>query len=239
MNLPGPARYPGQGVEGVKLLLICMVVCNLLLVTAGPAAAQMANELNQTGLDHFSKGFYEAAPRGERAKAADEYRLAEQSFQEAIRRQPDWVDPYLHLARIYFVQQKYLQAAELYQKALALAPQRKEIYLRWASALEKSGDYQGAVKVLQTLRPRKPTSTPWLSWTNSSSGCKLAPKLLQPIRKEANSHGLQEICASLRAGHRTFVFQLPDPRRPKRLLLSDRRSSLLVHDHLGQPHRRQ
>jgi cytochrome c-type biogenesis protein CcmH/NrfG len=139
----------------VKLLLINILICNLLMATAGPVAAQKANERNQAGLDHLSKGFHEAAPRGESTKAAEEYRLAEQSFQEAIRSQPDWVEPYLHLGRTYFVQQKYRQAAEVYQKALTLAPQQKEIYTQWASALEMAGDYQGAVKALQTLRAQE------------------------------------------------------------------------------------
>ena len=139
----------------MKLLLICMIVCNLLLATAGPAAAQTANELDQAGLDHFSKGFHDAAPRGEQARAAEEYRLAEQSFQAAIRSHPDRVEPYLHLGRAYFVQQKYQQAAEAYQKALTLAPQRQEVYTQLASALEMAGDYQGAVKALQTLRSQK------------------------------------------------------------------------------------
>ena len=139
----------------MKLLLIYVIVCNLLLATAGPVAAQMANDLNQAGLDHFSKGFYEATPRNERSKAAEEYSLAEQSFQEAIRSQPDWVEPYLHLGRTYFVQKRYRQAAEVYQKALTIAPQQKEIYTQWASALEMAGDYQGAAKVLQTLRAQE------------------------------------------------------------------------------------
>ena len=139
----------------MKLLLIYMIIGKLLLATVAPVTAQMANELNQAGLDHFSKGFYDATPRGESAKAAEEYRLAEQSFQEAIRRQPDWVEPYLHLGRTYFVQQQYRQAAEVYQKALTLAPERKEVYTQWASALEMAGDYQGAVKVLQTLRAQE------------------------------------------------------------------------------------
>ena len=139
----------------MKLLLKYLIICGLLLATAGLAGAQMADELNQAGLDHFSKGFHEAAPRGDSAKAAEEYRLAEQSFQEAIRRQPDRVEPYLHLGRTYFVQQKYRQAAEVYQQALTLAPQRKETYTRLASALEKAGDYQGAVKALQTLRAQE------------------------------------------------------------------------------------
>jgi cytochrome c-type biogenesis protein CcmH/NrfG len=139
----------------VKLSLIYIMICNLLLATVGPAAAQMANERNQAGLDHFSKGFHEATPRGESAKAAEEYSLAEQSFQEAIRNQPDWVEPYLHLGRTYFVQQKYHQAAKVYQKALTIAPQNKEIYTQLASALEMAGDYQGAVQVLQTLQAQE------------------------------------------------------------------------------------
>lgn len=138
----------------MKLLLRLLIVCGLLLA-AGPAGAQTAKELDRAGLDHFNKAFYEATPRGERARAAEEYGLAEQSFLEAIRSTPDWVEPYLHLGRTYFVQKKYRQAAELYQKALTLEPQRKEIYLRWASALEKAGDYQGAVQVLQTLRAQE------------------------------------------------------------------------------------
>jgi hypothetical protein len=36
-----------------------------------------------------------------------------------------------------------------------LAPQRHEVYLQLAAALEKAGDYQGAVKVLQTLRTQQ------------------------------------------------------------------------------------
>ena len=139
----------------MKRLLTFIWCCGLLWATAGPAGAQMASELNQSGLDHFNKAFLEATPRGEHSKAAAEYSLAEQSFQEAIRSKPGWVEPYLHLGRTYFVQQKYRQAAELYQKALTFAPQRKEIYTQWASALEKAGDYQGAINALQTLRAQE------------------------------------------------------------------------------------
>jgi tetratricopeptide (TPR) repeat protein len=139
----------------VKLLRTYVILCGWLLAMTGPLAAQTAHELNQAGLDHLNRGFYEATPRGESATAAEEYRLAEESFQAAIRSNPDWVEPYLHLGRTYFVQQKYPQAAELYQKALTMAPQRQEVYLQLGAALEKAGDYQSAVKVLQTLRTQQ------------------------------------------------------------------------------------
>ncbi len=139
----------------MKFLLICIIIGTLLVEMAGPVAAQRAEELNQSGSDHFSQAFYEATPRGEHARAAEEYRLAEQSYQAAIGSKPDWVEPYLHLGRTYFVQQKYSQAAVVYQKALTVAPERKETYLQLASSLEMAGDYQGAVKVLQALRARE------------------------------------------------------------------------------------
>ena len=138
----------------MKRLMTCMMVL-WLLAAGGPAGARTAHELDQAGLDHFGKGFYEATPRGEHARAAEEYRLAEQSFEEAIRGRPDWVEPYLHLGRAYFVQGKYRQAARVYEEALKVAPERKEIYTQWASALEQAGDYEGAARVLQTLRARE------------------------------------------------------------------------------------
>jgi tetratricopeptide (TPR) repeat protein len=139
----------------VKLLLMCISTCIWLLAATGPVGAQRAEALNQAGLDHFSKAFYEYTPHGQSAQAAAEYQQAEQSFQAVIQMRPNWVDPYLHLARTYFVQKKYQQAAEVYQQALALAPEQKEIYLRLASALEKAGDYQGAITALQTLRDQE------------------------------------------------------------------------------------
>ncbi len=139
----------------MRFFLTSIIVAALLLARAGPVAAQRAHELNQAGLDHFSKAFYEAIPLREHARAAEEYSRAEQSFQAAIHSKPDWVEPYLHLGRTYFVQQKYSQAAEVYQKALNLSPKRKETYLQLASSLEMAGDYQGAVKVLQTLRAQE------------------------------------------------------------------------------------
>ena len=139
----------------MKRLLTSVFIILGLVLGLSFAGAQTAKELDGSGLDHFGKAFYEAAPRKEHGKAASEYSQAETAFQAAIRSQPDWVEPYLHLGRTYFVQQKYRQAAELYQKALTIAPQRKEVYLQWASALEKAGDYQGAVSVLQTLRAQE------------------------------------------------------------------------------------
>ncbi|MFP3868719.1 MAG: tetratricopeptide repeat protein [Desulfobacteraceae bacterium] len=139
----------------MKRLLAFILIILFLVLGMSFAGAQTAKELDNIGLEHFGKAYYEHTPKREHGRAASEYRQAERAFQEAIRSQPDWVDPYLHLGRTYFVQKKYFLAAEVYQKALAMAPQRHEIYLQLASALEMAGDYRGAVAVLKELRTRE------------------------------------------------------------------------------------
>ena len=84
------------------------------------------------------------------------------------------------------MQQKYRQAAELYQKALTLAPQRQEIYLQWASALEKAGDYQGAVKALQTLRAQETDERAMAKLDEFIKRLQARGQLLQAIRQEAS-----------------------------------------------------
>lgn len=139
----------------MKRLLTSVLIILGLVLGMSFAGAQTAKELDGSGLDHFGKAFYKASPRNDHGKAGAEYRLAEEAFQEAIRSQPDWVEPHLHLGRTYFVQQKYGMAAEVYRRALTLAPQRKEIYVQLASALEMAGDYEGAVGVLKELRTQE------------------------------------------------------------------------------------
>lgn len=137
--------------------LIATIILILLLGLTGPflSMAQPLNEYEKEGLSHFHKAFYEATPHKDHEKAKIEYQKAEESFQKAIEKNPQHVEPYLYLGRTYFVQKKYQQAATLYRKALKLSPERKEIYLQLASALEMGGDYAGAVDVLEQLREKE------------------------------------------------------------------------------------
>ena len=116
---------------------------------------QPLDEHEKEGLSHFQKAFYEATPRKDRAKADVHYRMAERAFQKAIEKDPHRVESYVHLGRTYFVQKKYKKAAITYRKALKLAPDQKEIYLKLASALEMGGDFAAAVDVLKQLREKE------------------------------------------------------------------------------------
>ncbi len=132
-------------------IAICLAVfCTLGIIAA--SAAQTAENLDCTGLEHFRVAFYELTPQKDVVGASRKYELAEKAFLDAIRQAPDWIEPYLHLGRTYFVQKKYQAAAELYRQALKMAPERREIYLQLASSLEMDQNYQQAIEVLVKLR---------------------------------------------------------------------------------------
>jgi cytochrome c-type biogenesis protein CcmH/NrfG len=115
--------------------------------------ARAQNEdFEKIGRKHFDKAYFKAIPQKNRAMADEEFALAEKAFQKAIEKKPQRVKAYLHLGRTYSAQKKYSAAAETYRSALVIAPQQKKIYLRLASALEKDGDYRGAINALEELR---------------------------------------------------------------------------------------
>jgi len=109
-------------------------------------------DFEETGRKHYNNAFFKAMPQKNQARADAEFALAEKAFQKAIEKKPRRVAAYLHLGRTYYMQKKYAAAAGIYRSALVIAPQQKKIYLRLASALEKDGDYRGAINALEELR---------------------------------------------------------------------------------------
>lgn len=116
------------------------------------APAQSEDDFEKAGRKHFGNAFFKAMPQKKKALADEEFALAEKAFLKAIGKKPQQVDAYLDLGRTYYVQKKYTAAAKIYRFALVIAPEQSKIYLRLASALEKAGDYQGAINALETLR---------------------------------------------------------------------------------------
>ena len=135
-----------------KLLFLILFSLFAFLSTGSDSQAQSVEELESTGLQHYKKAYYKAIPQKNRAMADKEFAMAEQAFRKAIKKKPRRVKAYLHLGLTYSAQKKYAAAAETYRSALAIAPQHKRIYLRLASALEKNGDYRGAIISLEDLR---------------------------------------------------------------------------------------
>ena len=137
----------------MKLFLrIAWVTAIIVLWLASESRAQTSDELEESGVAHFKKGYYEALPKKKTAEAADEFWKSETALRKVIKQSPDRMSAYVHLGRTLFVQEKYQEAAEIYAAALKIDPGNKPVYLQLASAREMAGDYAGAVDTLEQLR---------------------------------------------------------------------------------------
>ncbi len=76
-----------------------------------------ANDLVAQAKAHFEKGFYEDTPKGRAPEAAAEFAHAARLFEQVLATNPDDAGVHRHLARVYAVQAKHLQAAKHYERA--------------------------------------------------------------------------------------------------------------------------
>jgi cytochrome c-type biogenesis protein CcmH/NrfG len=129
-----------------------IILAAALLSAAGICEAQSPEALEQSGKLHFREAYFKAIPANDHARAAREFALAERDLKKALTKRPARISLYRHLGRTYFVQQKYAEAADAYQKAIDLSPSQKPIYLQLASAQEMGGNPEEAIRTLYQLR---------------------------------------------------------------------------------------
>ncbi|MFO7555630.1 MAG: tetratricopeptide repeat protein [Desulfobacterales bacterium] len=109
---------------------------------------------NEKGLSHFKNGFYNFTPKHQKEKASKEYELAIQEFNKALVINPNYAEAHLNLARVYYVQKKFLKAAEHYKKLTNLDPYDIDGYLYTASAYEKAQKYDEAIAELEIAKEK-------------------------------------------------------------------------------------
>jgi tetratricopeptide (TPR) repeat protein len=138
---------------GIGLLLVLAFSSG---VVAGPDNAQTPLPekalMNQQGLTHFKRGYYEMIPRGRKVEAQQEMARAEQAFIRAIEIDPDFTDAHRNLARLYYLQEKYDQAAIEYSHVLRLDPGDIDTYVQMAVVETELGNFEEAVNHLEAAK---------------------------------------------------------------------------------------
>ncbi|MCC6355565.1 MAG: tetratricopeptide repeat protein [Verrucomicrobiae bacterium] len=107
---------------------------------------------NRQGLAHFKQGYLDLMPKGRKAEADKQLALAEASFKRAIEIDIDCIDAHRNLARLYFVQRKFSQAATEYAHVIRLAPKDIDIYVQMALAQVEMGNFDEAVRYLEKAK---------------------------------------------------------------------------------------
>ncbi len=103
-------------------------------VTNTKASLELSNRLKEQGNSHKSI----------------------QSYQEAIKINPDIIQPLLKLAKIYETEQNWLELAKCYRRMIGLNPENHSFYLNLAKALQKQNKFYGAIAAYQEAIALKP-----------------------------------------------------------------------------------
>ena len=107
---------------------------------------------NKKGLSYFNHGFYKLTPKGRLDEASQYYELAIIEFKKAIEINESFLQAYLNLARVYFVQKRFPEAAQVYIKALELNPTDIDIHLKLVLTYSMAEKYAEAIDQLKTAR---------------------------------------------------------------------------------------
>jgi tetratricopeptide (TPR) repeat protein len=142
---------------------LALVLVALLLVPAaaqpGPAPPQPSGQPEQServrkGVGHFDRAFYELTPQKRDRDAAREFDLAVAEFQGELAARPTSTVAHRYLARIYTARGDFGNAAEHYDRLMALEPLDVDVCVLAALAHAEDGRFAEARARLAAARLR-------------------------------------------------------------------------------------
>jgi len=107
---------------------------------------------NQLGVQFFSHGYYDLIPKGRKAEAQQNLDQAEKAFQKAISIKSDFAAAHRNLARLYYLEQRFEEAASHYAQVVRLDPEDLDSYVNLSLAHIELGDYDAAVTCLEEAK---------------------------------------------------------------------------------------
>lgn len=109
------------------------------------------SKINKKAVEIYNKGLEQINE--------DRYKEAMQFFQEAIKRDPNYVEAYLSLAGIYGSFKDYQQSISTYEKAFAMdSNYTSELRLPYAINLARLGQFEKALESINALLSKSPIS---------------------------------------------------------------------------------
>jgi tetratricopeptide (TPR) repeat protein len=107
---------------------------------------------NEQGLNYFNQGYYKLLPQGRTQEADQMLEQAIVSFRQAIAIKENYADAHRNLARVYYVQKRFTEAAWEYERLIELTPGDVDAYVKLASAYTKLNKYSEAIDVLEEAK---------------------------------------------------------------------------------------
>jgi tetratricopeptide (TPR) repeat protein len=131
----------------VFLLAACIAVA-----AGGPLQSEKASDHNRRGLQYYGEAFYQQLPRGKQREANALFDLAIAEFKAAISANPQSVAAHRNLARVFYLREDYVQAADAYRTVTILEPRDIDAYLFLALSYTQADRFPEAEQALETAK---------------------------------------------------------------------------------------
>lgn len=109
-------------------------------------------EHNRKGLEYYNDAFYNFLPKGMKHEADRAFELAAGEFQKSIDANPQDAEATRHLARLYYVQKKFPQAADAYRNLTILEPRNIDAHAQLALCYINLDRFAEAIRELEIAK---------------------------------------------------------------------------------------
>jgi tetratricopeptide (TPR) repeat protein len=133
---------------------VILISAFLAIAAAKPPQSDKGAEHNKKGLQYYDEAFYQNLPKGKQREADEFFDRAITEFRSAIAADPKSVAAYRNLARVFYVREDYLQAAEAYRRVTLLEPEDVDAHLLLALCYAQIDRFAEALQVLETAKAR-------------------------------------------------------------------------------------
>jgi len=107
---------------------------------------------NEQGLSFFNQGYYTSLPQGRPQEAQQLFEQAIAAFKQSIAINETYADAHRNLARVYYVQKRFADAAQEYERLIELMPEDIDMYVKLATAHANQEKYPEAIDVLERAK---------------------------------------------------------------------------------------
>jgi tetratricopeptide (TPR) repeat protein len=131
---------------------VFLLAASIVVAAAEPAQSEKASDHNRKGLQYYDEAFYQQLPKGKQREADALFDMAVTEFKAAIAANPKSVAAHRNLARVLYLREDYVQAADAYRTVTILDPQDIDAHLLLALSYTQSDRFAEAVQTLETAK---------------------------------------------------------------------------------------
>lgn len=133
-------------------MAVFLIAAFVAVAASEPQQSAKEADHNRKGLQYYNEAFYQQLPKGKQREADEFFDHAIAEFKAAIAANPKSAAAHRNLARVYYIREDFLQAADAYRTVTILEPHDIDAYLLLALSHTQTDGFAEAIQTLETAK---------------------------------------------------------------------------------------